>query len=148
MAFEFSNRSLVNMQGVHPDIIFTFVMAISHSPIDFGIPSDGGVRTAARQNEMYLDPEIKTKCDGYKNKSNHQIGEHEQYGMALDLYAYINKAASWGKGHLSLIAGVILSTNARLIEEGKIKVRLTWGGTFDSNDFDGWDKPHFEGVLI
>lgn len=133
------------MDGVHPDIKMTFVEALKVSPIDFGIPSDGGVRTAYRQHEMFIDPRIETKCDGYKNISNHQIRTGDYYGNALDLYAYVNSKASWDKSQLALIAGVILSTNKRLLEEGIISIELRWGGEFGSNTFNGWDKPHYEG---
>jgi len=145
--YEFSKRSKGRMQGVHPELALIFQEALKVSPIDFGIPGDGGVRTAERQNEMYLDPDISTNCDGYGKQSNHQVRDGEKYGMALDFYAYINGAASWKSHHLSMVVGVIMSTARRLRDEGKVKIRLTWGGTFGSNDFTGWDQCHIEGYF-
>jgi len=124
------------MQGVHPDLIIIFTEAIKNSPIDFGIPGDGGLRTAARQKQ--LCDEGASQCDGYKNKSYHQSGN------ALDFYAYVDGSASWSVHHLSMVASVIMSTANRLKKEGKITIDLYWGGQFGSSDFTGWDLPHME----
>lgn len=142
--FKLSKRSLSRMEGVHPELILVFKKAIEVSPIDFGIPGDGGVRTAERQNEMFLDPGIITHCDGFDEISNHQIAEGEEFGRALDFYAYVRGRASWNKNHLAMVAAVILSTNRRLLMDGEITIKLKWGGTFGSFTFEGWDYPHIE----
>lgn len=142
--FEFSEASLSNTEGVHPDIIIVFTEAIKVSPIDFGIPGGGGVRSGILQNQMFLDPDTVTNCDGYEKISNHQIPEGEKFGRALDFYAYVNGRASWDGCHLSMVAAVILSTAERLRRRGIISIRLRWGGEFSSVSFDGWDKPHIE----
>jgi len=142
--FNFSKRSIRNMKGVHPELMIVFMTAIQHSPIDFGIPNDGGVRTAVRQNQMFNDPDIKTNCDGYVHISNHQIAEGEEFGKALDFYAYVAGKASWNKLHLAIVAGVIMTTARMLKAEGKISIELKWGGTFGSNSFKGYDMPHIE----
>jgi len=142
--FKLSRRSLSRLDGIHPDLILIILESIKVSPIDFGIPKDGGVRTTERQKAMFLDPDIKTNCDGVKFLSNHQIPDGEQYGKAFDIYGYINGAASWDEGHLDIIAGAILSTAKRLFREDRIDFELTWGGQFSSDNFKGWDKCHFE----
>lgn len=134
--FKFSANSAKNMDGIHRDLITVMYEAIKYSPIDFGVPITGGLRTTEIQ-QMLFDSGV-TKCDGVKFRSNHQDG------MAVDVYAYLNGAASWKSEHLSIIAGVVLSTAKRLKADGKISIELTWGGTFGSNEFDGWDKPHYE----
>jgi len=139
MCFNFSVSSTKNMKGVHPDLITIFTEAIKNSPIDFGVPSTGGLRTVKVQDELFIAN--KSKCDGVLSISNHQTGN------ALDFYAYINKKASWDKTHLSIIAGVIMATAKRLLKEGKISIKIKWGGEFASNSFHGWDYPHFEVVL-
>ena len=143
MAFQFSESSEKNMEGVHPELVAVFRASLKASPIDFGIPKDGGVRTGKRQNQMYHDPDIETKCDGFIDRSNHQIPTGEEYGKALDFYAYVGKA-SWEAHHLSMVAGVILSTAQRLYNEGAISIKIRWGGTFGSDSFNGWDMPHME----
>ncbi len=142
--FKFSDRSKNRMLGVHPELVLVFEESVKVSPIDFGIPKDGGVRTAERQNAMFRDPLIKTKCDGYSPESNHQIEDGKECGEALDYYAYVDGSASWNKHHMAMIAGVILSTAKRLKEEGKISIDIRWGGSYGSHTFDGWDAAHIE----
>lgn len=139
--YKLSKVSYDNLSGVSPDIIAEIEAAIAISPIDFGIPKDGGFRTDKRQNELYLDPNVATKCDGYKIKSKHQSG------MAFDVFAYVG-AASWEKHHLAMVAGAILASNQSRIDRGLTNIKLTWGGSFGSKSFDGWDAPHFEGERI
>lgn len=129
--FKFSASSMDILSTVDDDIQDVFLAAIGISPIDFGIPSpSGGFRTPEMQNGLYVDG--KSKADGYDNLSYHQSGN------ALDFYAYINGHASWDKIHLAMIAAVILA-------EGKRRgVELTWGGTFGSDEFKGWDYPHIQ----
>lgn len=146
--YQFSSRSVKRMEGVHPELRMVFMEAIKISPIDFGIPKDGGVRTAARQKEMFDDPDIKTKCDGIWNISKHQVDGDEfdntEYGRALDIYAYVNGKASWKIHHLSMAAGIIIGTANRMRKEGKISIEIRWGGEFGSYSFEGWDSGHFE----
>ena len=136
MNYQFSKTSIERMKGVHPDLITIFSEAIKNSPIDWGITESGGIRSAGQQNILFQQGV--TKCDGIQIKSKHQTGE------ALDVFAYVNGKASWNKNHLCLIAGVILATAKRLRKEGKIQSEVKWGGTFGSDNFQGWDLPHFE----
>jgi peptidoglycan L-alanyl-D-glutamate endopeptidase CwlK len=124
------------MDGVHGDLVLVFSEAIKYSPIDFGVPSAGGMRTKDQQKALFDDG--KSKCDGIKTLSKHQRGE------ALDFFAFVNGKASWDKVHLSLVAAVILSTAKRLKSEGVIYSDFRWGGTFGSKEFKGWDMPHIE----
>jgi len=142
--FQFSKRSIRNMKDVHPELIRIVMESIKVSPIDFGIPNDGGVRSALRQHQMFNDPHIATKCDGYDRVSRHQIRDGDEFGLALDFYAYIGGKASWNKVHMAMVASVILSTAKRLKDEGKISITIRWGGSFDSKVYKGWDYPHIQ----
>ena len=128
--FKFSKRSIERMQGVDDRLVRLMHYALAVSPIDFGIPQYGGLRTPAEQKELF--DAGKSKADGTTHKSYHQTGK------AIDVYAYINGKASWDNTHLVLIAGVVLS------EAKRLGLKVTWGGTFGSKDFNGWDKPHFQ----
>lgn len=128
--YKFSQRSLNRLYGIDHRLIELAQRSIELSPIDFGIPPDGGLRTAERQNELFKDR--KSKLDGYIKIGNHQRGK------AFDVYAYVNGNASWDKQHLAIIAGVVLSV------ANSMGLKIRWGGTFGSNDFKGWDYPHFE----
>ena len=134
--FKLSSRSVSRMDGIHPDLILIVEESIKITPIDFGIPRDGGIRTAGRQLELHL--EGKSKCDGVISKSNHQSGN------AVDFYAYINGKASWEKHHLSMVYAVMHVVAQRLLEEGAISKGIRWGGSFGSKNFNGYDMPHIE----
>lgn len=141
--FKFSRRSEERMQGIHPDLVLIATEAIKISPIDFGIPADGGVRTVARQHEMFMDPDIQTNCDGITTQSNHQAKE-DGYGHALDVYAYINGEASWKRHHMAMIHTAFQIAFERLLNEDRLFCVLAWGGTFGSSDMTGWDSAHHE----
>lgn len=132
--YRLSKTSRDRMAGVDPRLADICDLAIQITPIDFGIPKDGGVRTAERQQELYLAK--KSRCDGYLRRSKHQAGE------ALDFYAYVNGAASWQPAHLAMIAAAFLQ--ASLMCETKIR----WGGLFTPFHPDpfyhGWDCGHIE----
>ena len=100
--------------------------AIQISKIDFGIPTDGGIRTAERQHELFEDG--KSKADGYHKRSPHQSGR------ALDFYAYVDGKASWDREHLAMVAAAFLQAASEL------GIRVRWGGLFRSFS----DMPHIE----
>ena len=130
MAYQFSQKSLQRLNGVDVQLQELMKRAIAISPIDFGIPQFGGLRTAEDQKNLY--EKGLSKCDGYGIKSRHQSGK------AVDVYAFVNGKASWDKVHLAVIAGVILG------EAKRMQIDVMWGGTFGSKIFKGWDMPHFE----
>ena len=133
--FKFSSRSKMRLEGVHPTIKGILDVALERTPIDFGIAEYGGLRTVEDQQFLFNDGG--SKCDGIRKKSKHQR-QKSGYGEAVDVYAYLNREASFDKIHLSIIAGVILS-----VAKG-MGVKCVWGGTFNSNEFKGWDFGHFE----
>lgn len=114
------------MVGVDDGLQQVAFAALSISKIDFGIPEDGGVRTAERQKELYNDG--KSLADGYKYKSGHQAGK------ALDFYAYVDGKASWNELHLAMVAAAFLQAGTVL------GIKLEWGGLF--RNFK--DMPHIQ----
>lgn len=86
---KFSKSSIRNMGGIREEIKQLAHRVMSKSIHDFGIPRDGGKRTAKRQNVLYkLVPRV-TWLDGYMKKSYHQSGE------ALDIFIYDQHGACW-----------------------------------------------------
>ena len=81
MAYSFSLASERNMSGVDTRLKRIANRALEITKVDFGIPADGGRRTAERQHELFENG--KSKADGYHKKSKHQSGR------ALDFYAYV-----------------------------------------------------------
>jgi peptidoglycan L-alanyl-D-glutamate endopeptidase CwlK len=126
MGFELGKNSINNMVGIDDRLIDIAELAITLSPIDFGIPSTGGLRSTEDQAALYTSG--KSKCDGRTNKSYHQTGK------AIDVYGYVDGKASWEALHLTTIATAMLQASAQLGYE------LKWGGLWKS-----WqDMPHFE----
>lgn len=132
--YKLSDTSRKRLEGIKPILITIIEDAIKTSPIDFGIPQDGGLRSAARQNSMYAQgrtdmskPKI-TNADGYKKISRHQSGE------AFDIYAYVDGKASWNINHLTTIARHIQKVAKT---HG---IDLEWGGDWISFK----DYPHFQ----
>ena len=126
MSFELGKNSLKNMEGIDDRLIDIAELAITLSPIDFGVPSSGGFRSTQDQAELYTSG--KSKCDGRTNKSYHQTGK------ALDVFAYVDGKASWDTLHLTTIATAMLQSASQL------GIELQWGGLWRS-----WqDLPHFQ----
>jgi peptidoglycan L-alanyl-D-glutamate endopeptidase CwlK len=124
--YKLSKRSLSRLEGIDPVLFEIVKEAIKESPIDFGVPSSGGLRTAEDQNELFTKGV--SKCDGYNKKSRHQTGK------AFDIYAYVDGKASWDTQHLTDIANHILK-----IAKDQFNVNLIWGGTWKWKDL-----PHYE----
>lgn len=127
MVWLFSQNSLKRREGINPALIEISDLALVISPIDFGIPAQGGLRTAEEQHELFLSGV--SKCDGYEKISCHQSGD------ALDFYAYVNHHASWRHSYLTQVAAAWME--AAMI----LNHRIRWGGHFKPH---GWDKPHIE----
>lgn len=126
MSFKFSERSLNVLDSVNPDLQAVCMRAIEISRVDFGIPSNGGLRSAEEQNRLFHAG--KSKLDGYEKKSKHQSGN------AIDVYAYVDGRASWMPEHLTHVATAMLAAASEL------GVHLHWGGHW--RHF--LDMPHFE----
>ena len=124
--FKLGQNSLNNRAGVDHRLIEITDLAITLTHIDFGIPSTGGLRTTEDQAKLFTSGA--SKADGRTNKSYHQTGR------AIDVYAYVDGAASWDVYHLTHIATAMLQAAAQL------GYKLKWGGLWSS-----WqDMPHFE----
>lgn len=126
MTYKLSRTSKRNRVGVNPKLIEISNLAIRITRVDFGHPSDGGLRTAERQNELFRDK--LSKADGYRKLSRHQSGR------ALDFYAFVDGKASWAPEHLSMVAAAFLQAASLL------GYRLEWGGLWRSFR----DMPHVQ----
>lgn len=71
---KFSTRSLGVLNEVHKDLKAVALRAIEISKIDFGIPSDGGLRTPEQQNKLFLAK--KSQLDGYKRRATTRQAVH------------------------------------------------------------------------
>lgn len=122
--FKLSKNSIKNMDGIHIDLKTVIHRAIEITKIDFGIPSTGGKRTQDEQHALFKDG--KSKADGYRRLSAHQLGD------AVDFYAYVDGKASWDEHHLAMAACAIMQAGHEM------GVRIAWGGLFKKFK----DMPH------
>ncbi len=133
---KFSKSSIRNMGGIREEIKQLAHRVMSKSIHDFGIPRDGGKRTAKRQNVLYkLVPRV-TWLDGYMKKSYHQSGE------ALDIFIYDQHGACWAcKDKYKYLSDLFKAEFDLMKEEGIFGKHefLRWGG-----DWKMKDLPHFE----
>ena len=97
--YRLSKRSKRNLEGVKPVLVSIFTNAVKSSPYDYGIPNDGGLRTAEEQNILYLKG--LSQRDGYNKLSKHQTGE------AVDIFPYIDGRANYNYDILEKIANYI-----------------------------------------
>ena len=125
--FRLGNRSLNNLVGVSQNMIDVTKQAIIITKVDFGIPNDGGFRTAERQNELYCQGGI-TRCDGYEKLSRHQSG------LAVDFFPYVNGKASYKDEHVLMVACAFLQAGSML------GVPLGWSGLWKN----AFEKVHIE----
>lgn len=122
--FKLSNSSLKNRKGVDPRLIAMSDLAIQISPIDFGHPKHGGLRSPSTQNKLYL--EGFSKLDGYTKISDHQIGK------ALDFFAFVDGKASWDHHDLAIVGASFLQAASVL------GIKASWGGLWKNFK----DYPH------
>jgi peptidoglycan L-alanyl-D-glutamate endopeptidase CwlK len=132
MSFQFSQRSKDRMEGVDPRLIEIANLALRISPIDFGIPKTGGVRTTEMQQTLFKDGV--SKADGVRHVSEHQIRPGEKYGRALDFYSYVKGAPSWDKHNMAIVGAAFLQAASAL------GYRLQWGGLWKNFK----DYPHVQ----
>ncbi len=125
-SFKFGSSSLKRLSTVDERLQKIAHRALELSPIDFGIPNYGGLRTAEEQKALF-DQKL-SELDGYDNESYHQTG------LALDVYAYVDGKASWDEKHLANIAWFMQKAANELGHD------LEWGGTWTSFV----DMPHFQ----
>ncbi|AQW91339.1 M15 family metallopeptidase [Elizabethkingia anophelis] len=140
MNYKLGERSLKNLDGVHPNLVKVMKAAIVNSPVDFTITE--GVRTLKRQQELFAQgrtkPGIKvTNADGVKNKSNHQA-KADGFGHAVDLYPFFLGQVQ--VNHKDTIKNLkLISDHIKKIAK-ELGINITWGGDWKSP----YDPPHFE----
>lgn len=127
MTYKLSEKSILNLKGLNPKLIELVLTASKTSPIDFTVLE--GVRSQARQIELFKNGH--SKCDGVKNKSNHQI-KADGFGYAVDLAPL---PINWNdKKRFKILSDHIKATAK------KLGIKIVWGGDWSSFV----DMPHYE----
>ena len=126
--YRLGKRSLLRLEGVHPDLVRVVKRAIGMTTIDFTVLE--GVRSQVRQMELFQSGASKTM------NSRHLTGH------AVDLGAWMFGEVSW---HWPLYYKINKAMKLAMLEES---VLLRWGGDWDSDgDYEDetWrDGPHYE----
>jgi peptidoglycan L-alanyl-D-glutamate endopeptidase CwlK len=120
MPFKFSQRSITNLSGVHPDLVKVVRRALEISEIDFAVIE--GLRSKERQAEL-------VKAGASQTMNSRHITGH-----AVDLAAVVGGAIRWDWPIYEKIAKAVKTAAAEL------KVAIVWGGDWVSFK----DGPHFE----
>lgn len=118
--FNFGERSLKNLENVHPDLVKVMKESIKDSPLDFAIIE--GVRSKERQVQLYNEGKSKTL-----------LGRHIE-GMAIDLMVYVNGKGTWEFKYYTTVAEHIEK------KAKELGIDITWGGRWRSIV----DGPHYE----
>ena len=109
--FKLSKTSLERLEGVDEELVAIVKRAITITPIDFGIPWMGGLRTIDDQRKLV------EKKVSFTMKSKHIEGK------AFDVVAYVGPRPSWELELYDDIADTIIQS-AREIGVKQLK----WGG--------------------
>ncbi len=118
--FKLSAKSLLRLEGVHPDLVKVVHRAIQNSNVDFAVLE--GLRTPERQQQLVKSGASLTL------KSRHLTGH------AVDLGAIVGGQVRWDWPLYYKISEVMKDAARDL------KIPITWGG--DWTMFK--DGPHFE----
>ncbi len=141
MTFVLGSRSLAHLIGVHNDLVAVIKRAIQLSTVDFTVIE--GVRSAARQAELYAQGRTKPgpKVTWVK-VSNHQA-KTDGYGHAVDLGVWRNGAIVWED-----TAGYAEIYRAMFAAAAELGVSLRAGSDWDCDgkrlELGETDQPHFE----
>lgn len=134
---KFSQRSLNNLAGVHPDLVRCAELALQASACDFTVIE--GLRTAARQKELIARGASRTM-------RSYHLRHGDGYGHAIDLYPYYNgsvQGASTPKSPEERKQNEACWREiARAMKQAasSLGIRITWGGDWKSF----CDMPHYQ----
>lgn len=121
--YRFGTRSRREMEGMHPDLMRVFEMAIAITTQDFSIHD--GHRTAQEQNQLFQRGA--STLDGYERISKHQV-QSDGYVHAGDLVPWRDRDGDgdsefdWSWPHIYPIAEAVIFSAKTL------NVQIRWGG--------------------
>jgi peptidoglycan L-alanyl-D-glutamate endopeptidase CwlK len=118
--YRFSERSAKALVGVHADLVAVIALALSRSPIDFGLTE--GLRTKERQAELV------------KSGASQTMNSRHLTGHAVDVVCYVDGKVRWDWPLYEKLSETVKACAREL------KVPITWGGDWKSLR----DGPHYE----
>lgn len=118
--FKLGSRSLMRLNGVHPDLVRVVKRAIEITEVDFTVLE--GRRSRARQTELV------------KAGASQTMNSRHLTGHAVDLGAWVDGKVVWDWPVYRMIAEAMLAAAKEL------NTPLEWGGNWKSFR----DGPHFQ----
>jgi peptidoglycan LD-endopeptidase CwlK len=118
--YKLGDRSLMRLQGVHPDLVKVVKHAIEISTVDFTVLE--GLRSPQRQKVLV------------EAGSSQTLNSRHITGHAVDLGAWVDDQVDWSWPLYAKIAG------AMKLAAAECKIPIEWGG--DWKTFK--DGPHFQ----
>lgn len=134
--FRLGRKSILKLDGVHPDLVRVVSLGIEYSPYDFTVTE--GLRDIERQKKLVAEGKSRT----FHSK---HLRQPDGFGHAFDIMAVgdldkdgdadaQDRSRTWDRDIYRDIA------NAMQLAAIELGVKIRWGGEFKSY-FDG---PHFE----
>lgn len=120
MTFRLSKRSLVRLEGVHPDLVAVVHAAMARTRVDFMITE--GRRSLARQKELVAAGASRT------------MNSRHLTGRAVDVAALVGGEVRWDWPLYGVVAEAFKAAAVDL------KTTIIWGGDWPKFR----DGPHFE----
>jgi len=139
--FALGQRSMDRLVGVHPDLSKVVKRAIQLSTVDFVVIE--GVRTRARQTELYAQGRTKPGPKVTWTMNSRHIPAGDGFGHAVDLGPIKDGVIAWGDP--AAFTAINTAMQAAATELG---VALRWGKDWNGNGVAGekgeTDSPHWE----
>jgi peptidoglycan L-alanyl-D-glutamate endopeptidase CwlK len=121
MSITLGSRSLMRLEGVHPDLVRVVKRAAASSDLDFTVLE--GLRTEARQRQLFKEGASKT------------LNSRHLTGHAVDLAPMLDGKVSWDWPLYHRLAKIVKAAAAAE------NVPLQWGGDWRFKDGPHWELP-------
>lgn len=126
MSFQFGQKSIAELSGVHPDLIAVVQLALSLSEVDFAVHD--GARSEAEQREY-------VRTGASKTMQSLHLPQRDGYAHAVDLVPYINGKLRWEWNPIYFVAAAM----RRAAQE--LHAHIVWGGCWDQELNSTSDTP-------
>ena len=121
MNITLGSRSLMRLEGVHPDLVRVVKRTAASSDLDFTVLE--GLRTEARQRQLFKEGASKT------------LNSRHLTGHAVDLAPMLDGKVSWDWPLYHRLAKIVKAAAAAE------NVPLQWGGDWRFKDGPHWELP-------
>jgi len=133
MRYILGPRSLLNLRGVHPDLVAVVKRAIEITPVDFTVLE--GRRTVERQKQLFAQGASKTMASRHiPTPSKVAVDGETLWAHAVDIAPWVSRRISWHWPHYHELAPAIKQAAEEL------KIPIEWGGDWTSFV----DGPHWQ----